>query len=127
MGFFIDYKKRVAKQFSLSLDETNELLKRMHGHFKKNGISNNEIAKSFFILREIIKRKEEQKLKTSIFDLDFKHKGIKKYKIEIVKLFDKGFSSYKIYEELKLKKDCPSLSSIKRYIKTYKKWRQNNG
>lgn len=127
MGFYINYRNRVAKQFSLSLDETNELLKRIRGHFKKHGISEDEIAKSFFILRDIIKKKEEQKLRTSIPELNFKNKGIEKYKIQIVKLLDKNLSSYKIYEELKLKKDCPSLSTIKRYVKALMDWRKNNG
>lgn len=127
MGFFIDYRKRVAQQFSLSVDETNELLKRMHGHYKKNGISHEEIAKSFFVLRNIVHRKEDQKLKTSVPQLNFKNKGIEKYKIEIVKFLDKGISTTKIFEAIKLKKNAPSLSTIKRYIKAFNDWRNNNG
>ena len=53
MGFKINHRKRLAKAFGLSLDEVNELLQRMNGYFRKNGIDNEEIAKSFFILNDI--------------------------------------------------------------------------
>ena len=40
MGFAINDRKRVAKVLGLEIHEVNELLKRMNGHFRKNGIDN---------------------------------------------------------------------------------------
>lgn len=128
MGFKINYRKRVAIQFGLSEEETNELLKRLHGHLKRHGVSHEEIAKSFFILREILERKEKQRIRQNVPQLGFKNKGIEKYKIEIVKLYEQGLSAEKIHHTLKLKKEAPSLSTIKRYIKAFKEWKgTNNG
>jgi len=127
MGFKINHRKKAAKTLGISLDEMNELLKRMNGHFRKFGVDNDEIAKSFFILKHILDRKEQQRIDLSIPILKFTQKGVKKYRVEIVKMFDDGLSINKIYKELKLKKDAPSLSTIKRYISALKDWRQNNG
>jgi len=127
MGFKINHRKRAAETLGISLDEVNELLKRINGHLRKFGIDNEEIAKSFFILKDILDRKEAQRIILSIPLLMFTHKGIKKYRVEIVNMFDAGFSINKIYQVLKLKKDAPSLSTIKRYISALKDWRSENG
>jgi len=127
MGFKIHHMARVAKLLSLSVDESHELTKRMHGHLKKSGLNQDEIAKSFFVLNDIWKRKEEQKIKLSVPLLGFKNKGIEKYRIEIVKLKTEGLSADKIAKTLKNKKDAPSVSTIKRYIKALKEWRLNHG
>ena len=123
----IDYLARAAKILSLSIDETKELSNRMYGHFDKNGIKKDEIIKSFFILASIYYRKEQIRLETTAPLLGFKNKGIQVYKGIIVKLHDAKLSSHEIYKHLKLKKDAPSLSTIKRYIKTLKEWRLENG
>lgn len=126
MSFPINYKQRVADQFDLSTDEVNELLKRMHGHFKKHGISHKEIARSFFILNNIKIRKEQQRIKQCVPVLGFKHKGIELYRVEFVKKYNKGISCEQIYKDIRLKKDAPSLATVKRYIKAYKEWRSKN-
>jgi hypothetical protein len=123
----IDYLKRAAITLGLSSDETKELSNRMYGHFKKHGIKKDEIIKSFFILQHIYYRKEQIKLKTTAPLLGFKNKGIKIYKGDIVKFFDAGLSSHEINKRLSVKKDAPSLSTIKRYINTLKAWRLENG
>ena len=92
MGFKTNHRKRLAKAFGLSLDEVNELLQRMNGYFRKNGIDNEEIAKSFFILNDILHRKEKQRIKLSIPLFGFKSKGIEKYRVEIVKFDEQGLS-----------------------------------
>lgn len=65
MGTKINYTKRAARTLGLSLDETNELIKRLHGHYKKFGIDGDQIEKSFFILQQIYERKEQIKLQTT--------------------------------------------------------------
>lgn len=127
MGFYISYINRVAILLGLSEEEVYELLKRMNGHFRKHGIDNEQIAKSFFILSDIQMKKETQRIKLSVPLLGFKHKGIEKYRVEIVKLQDKGMSVEKIAKHLKGKKDAPSLSTVKRYLKALSDWRKNNG
>jgi hypothetical protein len=99
----------------------------MYGHFKQNGIKKEQIVKSFFILASIYQRKEQIKLDTTAPLLGFKNIGIKIYKGTIVKLHDACLSSHEIYKHLKQKKDAPSLSTIKRYIKSLKEWRLENG
>jgi len=127
MGFPINDRKRVAKVLGLEIYEVNELLKRMNGHFRKNGIDNKEIARSFFILLDILRRKKKQYIDLSVPLLDFKHKGIEKYRVDIVKLQDEGLSPEKIAKHLKSKKDAPSLSTIKRYLNSLADWRKQNG
>jgi len=127
MGVKINYIKRASTTLNLAEDEIRELSKRMHGHFVKNGIDRDEIVKSFFILQKIYERKERIKEATTAPLLDFKNKGIQLYKGKIVKLYDLKFSTHEIYKHLTLKKDAPSLSTIKRYIVALKKWRSNNG
>jgi len=123
----IDYKSRAAKTLGLTVCETNELIKRMYGHLNKNGILKDEIVKSFFILESIYQRKEHIRLETTAPLLGFKNKGIQFYKGTIVKLFDEKLSAHKIHNNLKLKKEAPSLSTIKRYIRSLKNWRLENG
>jgi len=60
-----NYIKRTAKTLGLEGYEVNELIKRMHRHFKKNGIDKEEITKAFFILQSIYERKEKIKLETT--------------------------------------------------------------
>lgn len=127
MGTKINYTKRTAQVLELEEYEVNELVKRMYGHFKTNGIAKDEIVKSFFILQSIYERKEKIRLETTAPLLDFKNKGIKLYRGNIVKLHDAGLSTHEIHKHLKLKKDAPSLSTIKRYIKSLQEWRINNG
>ena len=127
MGTKINYLKRTANILNITEDETRELSKRMYGHFKKNGIKKDEVLKSFFILGRIYDRKEKIRLETTAPLLGFKNKGIQLYKGKIVKLYDLKFSTHEIYKHLTLKKDAPSLSTIKRYIVALKKWRSNNG
>jgi hypothetical protein len=127
MGFKINHRKRVAKLLGLEIHEVNELLNRMNGHFRKNGIDNDEIARSFFILGDIQTKKETQRIKFSVPLLDFKHKGIINYRVKIVTWRDKGFSAEYIAKRLKAKEDAPSLSTIKRYLKAVSDWRKNNG
>ena len=124
MGFKINYKKRVAETLNISLDNVDELLARTRGHFK-NKITYTEIARSFFILDEIYKRNETKRIKEEAPEFEFKNKGILKYRSHIVKLIKKGSSSQKIHKLLKEYKDCPSLSTIKRYKKTYLEWRMD--
>lgn len=127
MGFKINHRKRLAKLLNLSLDEVNEFLKRINGHLQKHGTNSDEIAKSFFILRDILHRKEQQRIKLTLPLLGFKNIGLKKHRVEIVKLFDKGLSVANIHKSIKLKKDAPSLSTVKRYIKALRDWRLENG
>lgn len=124
MGFKINHKKRMAKTLNLSLNDIDELLARMRGHFK-NKITYTEIARSFFILDDIYKRNEIKRIKKEVPELGFKNKGILKYRTHIVKLIRKEFSSEKIYKLLRKYKDCPSLSTIKRYKKSYNEWESN--
>ena len=112
---------------NLSEDEVRELAKRMNGHFKKHGTTKDEIIRSFFILQDIRNRKESLQQKFLAPDLGFKQKGISLYKSEIVKLYNQGLSAGKIYDALKYKKEKPSLSTIKRYLKSYREWRRENG
>lgn len=123
----IDYTARAAKTLGLSIDETKELSNRMYGHFDKNGIYKDEIIKSFFILESIYHRKEQIRLETTAPLLGFKNIGIQIYKGTIVKLHDTDLSSHDIHKHLKLKKDAPSLSTIKRYIQSLREWRLENG
>ncbi len=127
MGVKIDYRARAAKTLGLTLDETNELVKRLHGHYKKFGIDKDQIEKSFFIFQEIYKRKEQITLQTTAPLLGFKHKGIELYRGLIVKLHKQGLSTHEIHKKIYRKKDAPSHSTIKRYIKTLKVWEQNHG
>jgi len=127
MGFKINHSARAATLLHLSLDESHELSKRMYGHLIKNGLSQDQIAKSFFILRDIWMRKERQRIRLSVPLLGFKNKGIEKYRIEIAKLQDEGLSANQIAKVLQKKKDAPSVSTSKRYIKALKEWRLNHG
>jgi hypothetical protein len=127
MGVKINYTKRASEILNLTEDEVRELSKRMHGHFRRNGIDRDAIVKSVFILQDIYERKEKIKEATTAPLLDFKSKGIKLYKGNIVKLYDDGFSTREIHKKMKHKKDAPSLSTIKRYISKLKDWRANNG
>lgn len=127
MSFKIDYSKRVANLLGLSTDEVKELLKRLEGHYKKHGVTKFEIARSFFVLRDIFTRKQIQKLEQSAPNLGFKHRGLIAYKKEIVHMVSEGFGSQKIYYTLQHKKDAPSLATIKRYVKAYIEWRSLNG
>lgn len=127
MSFKIDYSKRVASILGLSQDEVKELLKRLEGHYLKHGVSQFEIARSFFVLKHIYTRKQIQKLEQSAPELGFKHRGIIAYKGEIVRLLSEGYGSQKICKALQHKKDAPSLATIKRYVKAYSEWRKNHG
>ena len=127
MSTKINYTKRTAKTLDLEEYEVNELIKRMHGHFKKNGIEKDEITKAFFILQSIYERKEKIKLETTAPPLKSTQKGMKLYRGRIVKLHDAGQSTHAIYKDLKFKKDAPSLTTIKNYIRLLKEWRMNNG
>ncbi|QOP45692.1 hypothetical protein [Sulfurimonas paralvinellae] len=128
MGTKINYTKRASQILEIEEYEVNELVKRMYGHFNKNGFAKDEIVKSFFILNDIKIRKEKIRLETTAPLLGFKNKGIEQYKGNIVKLHDEGKSTHEIHKNLKLnKKDAPSLSTIKRYIKSLQEWRSNNG
>ncbi|MBA1432447.1 MAG: hypothetical protein FAF04_02360 [Epsilonproteobacteria bacterium] len=127
MGTKIDYTKRAAKTLELTLDETHELVKRLHGHYKKFGIDRDQIEKSFFILQQIYDRKEQIKLQTTAPLLGFKHKGIELYRGLIVKLHKQGLSTHEIHKKIGRKKDAPSQSTIKRYIKALKEWSANHG
>lgn len=127
MSTKINYTRRAAKTLNLEEYEVNELIKRMYGHFKKNGIEKNEITKAFFILQSIYERKEKIKLETTAPLFGFKHKGIELYRGTIVKLHKKGKSTHKIYDTLKRKKDAPSHSTIKRYIKALTQRSEHHG
>ncbi len=127
MGVKIDYRVRAAKTLGLSLDETNELIKRLHGHYKRFGIDGDQIEKSFFILQQMYERKEQIKLQTTAPLLGFKHRGIKLYRGLIVKLHKEGLSTHEIHKKIYRKKDAPSHSTIKRYLKALKERNLNNG
>jgi len=126
MSFEINYKQRVSKILNISIDEVGELLKRAEGHCRKNGANRYELARMFFILEDINNRKEKQRIKDSAPLLGFKHKGIDKYRGEIVRLQEDGLSAEKTAKYLCRKKDAPSLSTIKRYLKALSNWRKNN-
>ncbi len=126
MGFNINYIRRVAKTLNLSENETRELIRRMNGHLQIHGTNKHELLRAFFVIEDIYTRKIEKKMSLSAPEFNFKHKGIIAYKGEIVSLLNKGYSSQKIYNSLQGKRNCPSLATIKRYIKQYKDWRCNN-
>ncbi|WP_457746286.1 hypothetical protein [Sulfurimonas sp.] len=123
----IDYLKRAAKALELEEYEVNELAKRMLGHLKKEQLSKDAIIKAFFILQDIKERKEQIRIQTTAPLLNFKNKGIALYRGTIVKLHKQGLSTYKIFDTLKRKKDAPSHSTIKRYLKTLKEKGYING
>jgi hypothetical protein len=123
MGLPIDYLKRVGKLLDLSQDEVKELIFRMEGHYKQHGADHFEVARSFFILKDIWMRKAAEKLEKEIPTLGFKHMGLLKYRCEIVQMMTEGLGSQKIHEALKYKNGAPSLATIKRYMKAYKEWR----
>lgn len=127
MAFEINYKQRMANILNLSRDEVNEFLKRSEKHLKKNGTNRLELARMFFILEDIYIRKEEQRIKESAPLLGFKHNGIQRYRGEIIRLHEEGTSAEKIAKHFYRKKDAPSLSTIKRYIKAVKSWKENDG
>jgi hypothetical protein len=125
MAFEINYKQRMSKILNISIDEANELLKRGERHLKKNGTNRHELARMFFILEDIYTRKEEQRIKDSAPLLGFKHKGIERYRGEIIRMHEDGTSAEKVAKHLCRKKDAPSLSTIKRYLKAVRDWREN--
>ena len=128
MSFKINYPQRMAKTLkNLSKDEAKEFLRRAEGHLQKHGNNRLSIAKMFFILDEIYDRKEKQRIENSAPLLDFKHKGIDRHRGEIVRLHEEGLSAEKIANELCRKKDAPSISTIKRYLKAVSDWREING
>ena len=127
MSFEINYKQRVSKILDISIDEVSELLKRAEGHIRKNGVNRHELAKMFFILENINNRKEEQRVKDRAPLLEFKHKGIVKYRGDIVRLYQNEVSAERIAKKYNGKKDAPSLSTIKRYLKALNTWREDNG
>lgn len=127
MSFEINYKQRMSKTLNISIDEVSEFLKRAEGHLKKNGVNRHELARAFFILENINNRKVEQRIKDSAPLLEFKHKGIVKYRGEIVRLYQNEVSAERIAKKLNVKKDAPSLSTIKRYLKALNAWREDNG
>lgn len=124
MAFEINYKKRVAKTLDIELDQVDELLARMRGHLK-NKVTYTELARSFFILDDIYKRNEAVRIKQEVPELGFKSKKLLKYSSHIVKLIKKGFSPNQIHKLLNKYKDCPSLSTIKRYNSSYLIWKRD--
>lgn len=124
MAFNKNFIRRHAKVLRLTEAEMKDLVKRMLGHLQMHGLNEFELARSFFVLKEICTRKIQKELENNIPEFGFKQRGIILYRVEIVDLLNEGYGSQKIHNALSDKANCPSLATIKRYIKAYKEFKE---